>query len=595
VTPPPSSGQFENAWNDEQQQQRDGVMVMESAEAMVPRVSWLRQFRCVLKKNMQLLSRRPLTMFLMIFSSVCAALLAWPAGRDTNEELFPPIANLTECGTIPQSYLDSMSIEEQNKVPISLNEEWRRGLPVAILSLGPMFQAICAFIVVHEELQLDMFSVLKALGLRDSVYWMSWYAAFAISSLLNSLLGAIAAKTLPVHVFESTYFGGIFASLFFCQLALIAASLFLAALCGRAKKPTIWLVLVMLIAVWIPILILNVQSTISETSFYQSYSSRQTPVGLFWINYQTQLEQRNSNTFQYETCNIPIMSEAEGTVFKTEEQREEVSDDEFFLGCYAAADFGARAWNPEKQKFGLAVLWFFPYFHFNTIWGNFLGYTGFPGNEFTGKQLSMTTKELYVEALPAPLNPENSFGTTLFPQGSMLQMKVPFPEECIEFDDNGSCSSFGNNCPNQNRTGYNFCDIIEYDQCYYSPEPAPAQTKSAGQMLGYLVALSIGYSLMAAYWGVVFMSGGTHKFYFFLQPSYWFGTKGGSKQSAMGSENGTRHEESAGIVVDNVRKLYGSDEALKGVTLQMTRGEVTALLGHNGAGKTTLVSGSCGG
>jgi ABC-type multidrug transport system ATPase subunit len=40
-----------------------------------------------------------------------------------------------------------------------------------------------------------------------------------------------------------------------------------------------------------------------------------------------------------------------------------------------------------------------------------------------------------------------------------------------------------------------------------------------------------------------------------------------------------------GVKVQNVRKTFGDFEAIKGVTLNLIPGEVTALLGHNGAGK----------
>ena len=49
------------------------------------------------------------------------------------------------------------------------------------------------------------------------------------------------------------------------------------------------------------------------------------------------------------------------------------------------------------------------------------------------------------------------------------------------------------------------------------------------------------------------------------------------------------------IKIDNVRKTYaGKFEALKGIKLEIKRGEILALLGPNGAGKTTLINAICG-
>ncbi|MGO4222328.1 ABC transporter ATP-binding protein [Lysobacter sp. TAF61] len=49
------------------------------------------------------------------------------------------------------------------------------------------------------------------------------------------------------------------------------------------------------------------------------------------------------------------------------------------------------------------------------------------------------------------------------------------------------------------------------------------------------------------------------------------------------------------IDVRNLTKTYGSGfQALKGIDLQIRRGEIFALLGPNGAGKTTLISIICG-
>ena len=49
------------------------------------------------------------------------------------------------------------------------------------------------------------------------------------------------------------------------------------------------------------------------------------------------------------------------------------------------------------------------------------------------------------------------------------------------------------------------------------------------------------------------------------------------------------------IKIDDVHKFYaGGFQALKGVNLEIKRGEILALLGPNGAGKTTLINAICG-
>jgi len=97
-----------------------------------------------------------------------------------------------------------------------------------------------------------------------------------------------------------------------------------------------------------------------------------------------------------------------------------------------------------------------------------------------------------------------------------------------------------------------------------------------------LFFLSVFYVLMAVYWGIVFVGGpGTHRFYFPFQPSYWLGPKKreSSTSDPADPETGEAAVEGA-IKVDSLCKLYGSTEAVSTVSLQMAKGEITALLGH---------------
>ena len=48
------------------------------------------------------------------------------------------------------------------------------------------------------------------------------------------------------------------------------------------------------------------------------------------------------------------------------------------------------------------------------------------------------------------------------------------------------------------------------------------------------------------------------------------------------------------LAVHSLQKRYGGIEALKGVDLEVQKGELVGLLGPNGAGKSTLVKIACG-
>jgi hypothetical protein len=184
-----------------------------------------------------------------------------------------------------------------------------------------MVQAICCFLVVHNEIQTKMLGVLRGLGLRESVYWISWFIPFLLTSLVNSLLGAITAALIPIHVYQNTNFGAILGALFFLQIALVSSSLFVAALLGTSRRGATWLILIMLVAPWVPQIYLTRYLPSASNQIYNGMAN--TPMGLFWVYGNTTTvvstwSTSGQNT-TYSTCEAPILSESEGRFFKTEE------------------------------------------------------------------------------------------------------------------------------------------------------------------------------------------------------------------------------------------------------------------------------------
>ncbi|KAG1691214.1 ATP-binding cassette sub-family A member 17 [Nymphon striatum] len=78
--------------------------------------------------------------------------------------------------------------------------------------------------------------------------------------------------------------------------------------------------------------------------------------------------------------------------------------------------------------------------------------------------------------------------------------------------------------------------------------------------------------------------------------SYWFGMDNNADRTYnKNQENIDYHEispsgQTAGIEIKNLSKSFNRKTAVNGISLDLYKGQITALLGHNGAGKTTTIS-----
>ena len=163
--------------------------------------------------------------------------------------------------------------------------------PLSVLGetgLGPMLLAICVFLYMQTELEMKLLGVLRALGVRESVYLASWWIPFVIISTVNALLGAITAKLIDnVHVFQSTSFGSIFVSIFFLNVALVGGSFLLVAMAGGLRSVAALCILIMVLATWIPYIAVSAKSDIPNHAIDVNWNWWYPPSGLFWVNGNT--------------------------------------------------------------------------------------------------------------------------------------------------------------------------------------------------------------------------------------------------------------------------------------------------------------------
>jgi hypothetical protein len=228
-----------------------------------------------------------------------------------------------------------------------------------------------------------------------------------------------------------------------------------------------------------------------------------------------------------------------------------------------------------------------------TLFSNILGYTALPGNDFSLSQASKSSEVLATESLSNHLGKElkptlDTNGTSLFSQGSTAETMRYYPYDSWSFYQNEDDPL--NNCPS-NTVMSNLCNDNNYSYCDYAEAGYPSTSSpSVDECIGLMTSLVVVYLIMASYVCTVFPmgNGSALKFYFPLQPSYWFIGSHDGRDSKDDIEEGISAEGSkegvVGVEVIDVKKNYGKVEALKPISMKLNVGEVTSLLGHNGAG-----------
>ena len=109
---------------------------------------------------------------------------------------------------------------------------------------------------------------------------------------------------------------------------------------------------------------------------------------------------------------------------------------------------------------------------------------------------------------------------------------------------------------------------------------------SAGAQLWIMLADCALYALFAAWFDQVYQGefGAAKPWNFCLLPAYVCPRR---REASSGPATGGR---APALKMDGLVKTFGSHRAVDGMSLEVGRAEIFALLGHNGAGKTTAIN-----
>jgi hypothetical protein len=318
---------------------------------------WFHQFQVLVTANRRQPQTRPVHLLILLLSLVALVAFAWLAGRDYQD---PPMADfppLTNCGLVDPYYIFKKGEEYANKTTVddyydlqyglrpSMNEAWRGGLAVWLLGLGPTFTGISAFLILRDELKSRRWGTLRAADL--SAHLLSWLFAFGYLGIVNSLAGAIVVAALPnVHVLQSIKgLAPVFGMLFNLNLALVAASFLLAALCGTIQSLTLtaFLVIGIVVALLVPAMNSAAYQDSAEASLDISYGHPQWGSSGFWVYGSTERlwidysDNINPTTgismTTFLQCESPLVSHDQSCVYKTPDKQKDVPKDDIFSGA----------------------------------------------------------------------------------------------------------------------------------------------------------------------------------------------------------------------------------------------------------------------
>mmetsp|Transcript_3349 Transcript_3349/g.6402 ORF Transcript_3349/g.6402 Transcript_3349/m.6402 type:complete len:1761 (+) Transcript_3349:6162-11444(+) len=581
-------------------------------------VPWVRQYKVLFRKCVLLQLRQPVQLVIALLAPMVFVLVAYglhmAAGGNVSADSLPA---LNTCGapdtTVPipseswYNYTEGSYTQHPfpnggnftnsyNTSPPHLhNLIWVSGTGIFMLSLGPLIFSLIVLINVAREGSTRLLGILRNLGMSESAYWVSWYSFYSIITLINSLIAAGVTQALPVHVFEASAFGPIFASIFFFELCLISVAFLIAAFSGSHSQPAGWLYFVLFLAT--AGLIMGF-SFIFDVRYHDygnlGYYALGQGWGSFWQYLSTKTCRetigfgRNITTGEEcdlpggrphstcqlggfkcnNTCDLTIVA-SEFDTLTTGPFPDQVS--EIFTGCYMlASSYDYWYAGNGAQKLGLAAFWFMPWYHFGKLWSLMLGATQLPGKSFESHMIGWDTVKIAYEAIPGPR--PTSIGGTLMPEFSTIKLGNPTYQKYTPLITNcpvtpivpGTCSS---------------------QICRFSVTGPVNSAPSFGITLVYLVLLNILYFTVAVWFAVVVPMGNgvPHKAWFPFTKAYWCPGNRDEPEPEMGKPK-------AAVTTSLLTKAFGEFQAVKGVSLSMSFNEVFCLVGHNGAGKSTCIN-----